>query len=196
MLFRSPYRGAYGHDLMALPEGEVFSACGAAHLIARDLFLQVGGFDERFFCYCEDLDLAFRLRLAGFTCVQVPDAVVLHAGSGISGRTSEFTLFHGHRNRVWTYVKNTPGLWMWILLPYHLAYDALMTYTSLRIGLGWTVGRAHLAALMGIGPVLADRRAVQKRRKAPIADLFRAMAWEPRSPLKRDIARRLAADAK
>ena len=47
--------------------------------------------------------------LAGWSAVQVPDAVVRHAGSGISGRTSEFTVFHGHRNRVWTWVKNTPG---------------------------------------------------------------------------------------
>jgi GT2 family glycosyltransferase len=178
------------------PEGEVFGPCAAAALYRREAFLALGGFDERFFCYCEDLDLAYRLRLDGWTAVQVPDAVVLHAGSGISGRTSEFTLFHGHRNRVWTYVKNTPGLWMWLLLPYHLAYDALMTYTSLRIGHGWTVGKAHLAALKGIGPVLADRRQVQKRRKAHISDLFRAMAWTPKAPLRRDIVRRLAAPAK
>jgi N-acetylglucosaminyl-diphospho-decaprenol L-rhamnosyltransferase len=177
------------------PEGEVFAPCAAAALYRSGPFRELGGFDERFFCYCEDLDLAFRLRLAGWTAVQVPDAVVRHAGSGISGRTSEFTLFHGHRNRVWTYVKNTPGLWMWLLLPYHLAYDALMTYTSLRIGHGWTVGRAHWAALKGIGPVLADRRSVQRGRKAPISELFRAMAWSPRAPLKRDIARRLAAPA-
>lgn len=174
------------------PEGEVFGPCAAAALYRRDAFLALGGFDERYFCYCEDLDLAYRLRIAGWQAVQVPDAVVRHAGSGISGRTSEFTLFHGHRNRVWTYVKNTPGVWVWLLLPYHLAYDLLMSYTSLRIGHGWTVARAHWAALKGISPVLADRRTVQRGRKAPVADLFRAMAWTPKSPMRRDIVRRLA----
>jgi GT2 family glycosyltransferase len=116
------------------PEGEVFGPCAAAALYRREVFLELGGFDESYFCYCEDVDLAYRLRLAGWQAVQVPDAVVRHAGSGISGRTSEFTIFHGHRNRVWTYVKNTPGVWFWLLLPYHMAYNSLMAYTGFRFG--------------------------------------------------------------
>ena len=54
--------------------GEVFSASAAAALYRRDAFLEVGGFDERFFCYYEDTDLAFRLRLAGHRCWYVPTA--------------------------------------------------------------------------------------------------------------------------
>ncbi len=45
---------------------------------------------ERFFCYCEDLDLAFRLRLQGHRCLQVADAVVRHHGSGITGSLGSF----------------------------------------------------------------------------------------------------------
>jgi GT2 family glycosyltransferase len=174
------------------PEGEVFGPCAAAALYRRDLFLQLGGFDEGYFCYCEDVDLAYRLRLAGWTAVQVPDAVVRHAGSAISGRTSEFTIFHGHRNRVWTWVKNTPTAWFWPLLPYHLGYNLLMTYTSFRIGRGGPMVRAYWAALAGIGPVLAQRRAIQKGRKASLSSLARAMAWTPKAPLRRDVVRRLA----
>lgn len=174
------------------PEGESFGPCAAAALYRRDVFVALGGFYERFFCYCEDVDLAYRLRLAGWTSVQVADAVVRHAGSAISGRTSEFTLFHGHRNRVWTFVKNTPAAWLWALIPYHLAYDALVTYTSFRLGRGPAVLKAHWAALIGIGPVLADRRAVQRSRKVSLGKLARAMAWEPRSPHRRDVVRRLA----
>jgi len=177
------------------PEGEVFGPCAAAALYRREPFVALGGFDESFFCYCEDVDLAYRLRLAGWTAVQVPDAVVRHAGSGISGRASDFTLFHGHRNRVWVYVKNTPSIWLWLLLPYHLAYDALMMASALRRGIGRPVVRAHWAALTGLGPVLAARRAVQRTRKAPLRDLFDAMAWLPAAPLRRDIARRLARKA-
>ena len=173
------------------PESEVFAPCGAAALYRRDLFVDHGGFDERFFCYCEDLDLAYRLRLLGWTAVQVADAVVRHAGSGISGRTSEFTLFHGHRNRVWTYLKNTPGVWVWLLLPYHLAYDLAMTWSSRKVGRLGVVARAHWAAFVGAGPILRSRREVQRARTAPVKDLFDAMAWSPAAPLKRDVARRL-----
>jgi GT2 family glycosyltransferase len=174
------------------PEGEVFGPCAAAALYRRDVFVALGGFDERYFCYCEDVDMAYRLRLAGWTAVQVPGAVVRHAGSAISGRTSEFTVFHGHRNRVWTWVKNTPGPWFWPLLPYHLAYDLLMTYTSFRIGRGWPVLRAHWAALTGLGPVLAQRRTIQRGRKAALSDLARALGWAPKARLRRDVAHGLA----
>jgi GT2 family glycosyltransferase len=174
------------------PEGEVFGPCAAAALYRLDAFLALGGFDESYFCYCEDVDLAYRLRLAGFQAVQVPGAVVRHAGSAISGRTSEFTIFHGHRNRVWTWVKNTPGPWFWPLLPYHLAYDALMAYSSFRVGRGGVLLRAYGAALKGIGPVLKRRREVQRGRKASLSALARAMAWRPDAPVKRDIARRLS----
>jgi len=178
------------------PEGEVFGPCAAAALYRREAFMALGGFDERYFCYCEDVDIAYRLRLAGWTAVQVPDAVVRHAGSAISGRRSGFTLFHGHRNRVWTYVKNTPGPWLWLLLPYHLAYDlALIAWAAFR-GYGGPVARAHWKALSGMGPIWESRRVVQKARKASLRDLFEAMAWKPASPVRRGVARRLAERAR
>lgn len=187
------WRGRFLWPASAVPpEGEVFGPCAAAALYRRDLFVALGGFDERFFCYCEDVDLAYRLRLAGWSAVQVADAVVRHAGSGISGRTSEFTVFHGHRNRVWTWVKNTPGLWLWILLPYHLAYNAAMWWSSRKIGSLGVMSRAYVAAVKGLPAVWQDRRRVQKTRKASLQSLFRAMAWLPQAPLRRDIVRRLA----
>ena len=188
------WRARQGRSVSEIPpEGEVFGPCAAAALYRMDVFLELGGFDESYFCYCEDVDIAYRLRLAGWQAVQVADAVVLHAGSAISGRVSEFTVFHGHRNRVWTYVKNTPGVWVWLLLPYHMAFNAFMLYGILSVGKrGRVMLRAYWAALTGIGPVLKARRQVQKTRKASIKSLFRAMAWSPSDPLHRDVAARLA----
>ena len=61
-----PWRGGHGWSVNELPaEGEVFAPCAAACLIRADAFREANGFDERFFCYVEDIDLAFRLRLGG-----------------------------------------------------------------------------------------------------------------------------------
>ena len=77
-----------GHG-KAVPDGngyqEVFSACGAAAMYRTSSVLEAGGFDEDFFCYVEDVDLGFRLRLRGERCLLVPDAVVAHAGGVSSG---------------------------------------------------------------------------------------------------------------
>ncbi len=77
--FGVPWRGGYGHVRAGLPlQGQVFSPCAAAALYRRAAWQEVGGFDETFFCYCEDVDLGFRLRLAGHSILQVPQAVVRH----------------------------------------------------------------------------------------------------------------------
>lgn len=174
-----PYRGAYGHDLTDLPEGEVFSACGAAHLIARDLFLQMGGFDERFFCYCEDVDLGYRLRLIGEATLFVPQAVVSHVGSAILGARSDFALYHGTKNRLWLLIKNTP----WPLVPVvallHLPVMALLLVMHALRGEARPVLRGLAAGLAGIGPILASRGSVQANRTAPVSAVLRAMAISP-----------------
>ncbi len=77
-----PWRGGHGWPVKELPrEAEVFAPCAAACLIRADAFREAKGFDERFFCYVEDVDLAFRLRLMGHCCIQVPAAVVRHVGA-------------------------------------------------------------------------------------------------------------------
>lgn len=65
--------------------GEIFSPCAAAAMYRRNVLSSLGGFDEDYFCYVEDVDLGFRLRLSGFKAYYVPEAVVRHAGSATSG---------------------------------------------------------------------------------------------------------------
>jgi GT2 family glycosyltransferase len=73
----------------------------------------VGLFDERFFMYYEDLDLAWRARLRGWKFACAPDSVVHHVHCGTSGEWSAFFLFHVERNRVFVSVKNAPA---WLAL--------------------------------------------------------------------------------
>ena len=182
-----PYRGGYLQpDPGDTPEGEVFSPCGAAMLIDRELFLALGGFDESFFCYCEDVDLGYRLQLAGEPTVLAPDAVVRHVGSASSGGAkSEFALFHGYRNRFWVLVKDTPGLLLPLVLPAHLlAVAYIAARRPNRPYFGITL-KAYRAALAGLGPVLRRRRAGQKARRRSALAIARAMTWNPRDLMGR-----------
>ena len=156
--------------------GDVFAACAAAALYRRRAFEDVGGFDERFFCYFEDVDLGFRLRLQGYRTLYVPDAVVRHVSSALSGYRSDFAVYHGERNAVWTYVKNMPSPLFWMYLPQHVLLNAaaLLFYPWRRQGR--TVWRAKRDALLALPDVLRQRRAVQLRKTAGWRDLRRAMA--------------------
>jgi GT2 family glycosyltransferase len=177
-----PWRGRYGHPVETVPpEGEAFAPCAAAALYRRDVLEKIGGFDETFFCYCEDVDLAFRIRLQGGTCVQLPDAVVYHVGSAITGPQSHFTLYHSARNRVWLMIKNLPLGLLVPLLPVHLAYMALTLWRHPRGNSNYfSATLAGLrAAFSGIGPVLKARRDIQKRRKVSTAAVARMLCWNP-----------------
>lgn len=182
-----PFRGSYGRpDPGALAPAEVFSPCGAAMMIDRRLFLDLGGFDERFFCYCEDVDLGYRLRLAGQTVLLAPEAVVAHEGSvSTGGRRSDFSLYHGARNRLWLYVKNTPPALLWLTLPFHAVATVAAWLRAVLQGHAAPVQRGLKDALAGLPGMLASRRQIQARRTATSGDLASMMVWNPLDALAR-----------
>ena len=168
------WRGGKGYPLQALPsEGAVFGPCAAAALYRRDVFLDIGGFDESFFCYYEDVDLAFRLRLTGQACVFVPDACVEHVGSAVSGVESPFSVYHITRNRIWTLIKDMPGV---LLLGLGIP-AALVLLRSLFRGHTRTKARALSDALRGLPAILASRREVQARRVTSLASVAQSFTW-------------------
>jgi GT2 family glycosyltransferase len=149
---------------------EVFGVCGAACLMPKAIFDELGGFDEHFFASHEDVDLSYRARLRGYRCRYVAAAIVRHHGSATLGRVSAFAVYHGQRNLEWTYVKNTPG---WLLprtFAGHVIYNAAAAAYFARVGLLGTFVRAKLAAAAGLPRVLRQRAIVQRaRRVAPSA---------------------------
>lgn len=155
---------------------EVFSACAAAAMYRTDVLLESGGFDEDFFCYFEDVDLGFRLGLFGNHCLFVPSAVVYHVGSGTTGGAkSDFSLYHGHRNLVWAFVKNMPGLLLIIFLPLHLLINiGSLIWFSLQ-GRGKVILRAKWDAVKGIPKAWRQRTGIQSARKVPVRDILRRM---------------------
>jgi GT2 family glycosyltransferase len=182
------WRGGFGHRLAdAPPAGECFAPCGAAALYPRELFLEAGGFDERYFCYHEDVDIAFRLRLRGERCQFVPDAVVRHAGSGISGRSSTFAVFHGVRNGVWTYVKNMPGGLLLATSPVWLIGSLMLLSRGAVRGVFVPTWLGFWAAFKGFGPMLKTRGELKSERRISPGKLAPAFSWNPFSYLGRSI---------
>jgi GT2 family glycosyltransferase len=172
------------HGRQALPPTrgqEVFSACGAAAFFRKDVFLQAGGFDEQYFAYNEDVDLGFRLRLAGHRCLFVPAARVLHVGSASTGLRSETSIYYGHRNLVWTFFKDMPLALLLLYLPAHLAmtFSYLVYFSAIRKG--GTLLRAKWDALRLLPQILRARPAVQAARRVGVRHLYAQMSktWLP-----------------
>jgi len=134
----------------------VFGACAGAALYRRNVFLEAGGFDERFFAYIEDVDLALRLRLAGWRCRYEP-AVARHASEGSSGQLSRPPAFWVERNTLLLVGKWFPLRWL-----------PLVAYRQL--GWSWHALRdrrlsAHLRGALAALPLLP--RALIERRRRP-----------------------------
>lgn len=155
---------------------EIFSPCAAAALYRRQALADVGGFDEDYFCYVEDVDLGFRLRLAGYKAMYVPDAVVHHVGSATTGgQHSDFSVYHGHRNLVWTYIKDMPGALFWLLLPLHLLLNLVtIVWFTLR-GQFRVILRAKRDAIKGLPRMWAKRRKIQAARVASVWEVWRVL---------------------
>jgi GT2 family glycosyltransferase len=166
-------RPLHASDLIAI---DVFAACGAAALYRHDALVRAGGFDEDYFCYCEDVDLGFRLRLAGQRCRLVPEAVVHHRGCATTGgHGSDFSVYHGHRNIVWMFIKDMPGAMFWLLLPVHLLQNLAIIVCFVLRGQGGVICRAKWDALMGVPRAWRKRQRVQAQRVASLAQIWHAM---------------------
>lgn len=180
------YRAGYGKPISQLPpEGEVFAPCAAAALYRRDVFEELGGFDERFFCYNEDVDFAYRARLIGHRTIQVRDATVDHLGYASSGRRSEFATYYGARNRLWVFLKNTPGWLLWVLAPVHFVITILLWLSAARFGQFKLFGRAIYDALKAWPEIMEDRRDIQRRKTVSVMNIAKAMCWNPMNLLTR-----------
>lgn len=170
-MYRQPMR-----DLDVLPR-EIISPCAAIALYRRAAFDACGGFDEDYFCYMEDVDLGFRLQLAGWRCLHVPNAYAIHYGASATGRRSEFSTYHGHRNMIWVFCKNMPGVLFWLFLPLHLLANLLSIAVLVARGQPGIAYRAKVDALRGLPAILAKRRQIQRAREISMFDILNKLTF-------------------
>jgi GT2 family glycosyltransferase len=168
---------------------EVFSSCAAAALYPRLAFLDVGGFDEDYFSYFEDVDLGFRLRLSGAPCFFVPQAIVFHVGSASTGKKSSFSVYYGYRNLIWTFLKDMPDFLYWLYLPLHLGTILFFALYLTMQGQGRAIWSAIFDAIRGFPQMLRKRRKIQGSIKIKPFDLFSVMSSNLFEPYREFINR-------
>ncbi len=150
----------------------VFGAMGGAAAYRRALFEDVGLLDEEFFAYLEDVDLAFRAQLRGWTCLYVPEARVVHLGSATGGGT--LASYYNGRNLVRLLVKDVPAPLLPRLLPGMLGFQVRRARAALLAWRGKEARatlRGQLDGLLGIPWCFGARHAVQARRTVPDGDV-------------------------
>jgi GT2 family glycosyltransferase len=158
-------------------EEQVFSASGTACLWRADVFRRLGGFDERFHAYYEDVDLGFRARRAGWECWYAPRGVVHHVGGGTSGeRWSEFESFYAVRNRWATIAKNAPTGWLVRNAPLVVAGELASLGRALARGELRFVLRAYRELLGSADELRAQRAEAARGAVAGYRDLRPALA--------------------
>lgn len=164
---------------------EVFGACAGAGLFRRSALVdaaeRIGDgcpqvFDEQYFMYLEDVDLAWRLRLRRWRSVYSPAAIVWHKGSGSAGEGSAFKNYLLARNKVWTLLKDYPSPALLAFAPAIVGYDLASAPYRLFIQGQSAAFRGRLAALRELRTVLAKRRAIQARRLAPWPEIRSALS--------------------
>ncbi len=148
---------------------EVFGPCAGAALYRRAMLDVIGLFDEDFFGYYEDVDLAWRARNAGWRCLYAPRARVYHAHSATGGQDPSRKRYLIGRNKVWTLIKNYPWpdvlLWWPLIMGFELAavlYALLIERDSASL-------RGRLAGWRGVSHACRKRRAGQRGARAHLS---------------------------
>jgi GT2 family glycosyltransferase len=155
--------------------GPVFGACGGAALYRRRMIDEIGFFDDDFFLVHEDTDLNFRALLAGWRCVYVAEAVVLHRVSGTIGLRSPLAVRQFSRNTEWVYLKNMPLSLMLRYLHHKILVDLYTLIDSLRDGRIGSLLMGKIQALAGAPRMLKKRREVQRLRTISVREIDRML---------------------
>ena len=172
-----------GTLLSDAPDGlwEVFAACGAAAAYNREMFFLMEGFDESFFCYLEDIDLAYRIRLAGGKCIHVSDAIVKHVGSSSSDMVAGFRHENSARNNTGLIVKNTPLFALLIILPTYILASIWLIFRTRKNHNNRARRKGFISGLKLFPIYLKKRKNVFSHSKINLVDILKKMSWAPSS---------------
>jgi GT2 family glycosyltransferase len=163
-------RGVWERDIGQFDQQvDVFGACGGAAAYRKSMLDQIGWLDERFFMYCEDVDLAWRHQLVGWRTVFVPEAVAFHRLSASGGGVT--ASYYTGRNTIYVLAKNVPAPLLRRYLPTIVAAQGRVARAALGSWRGEAARarlRGQLAGLITWPGLLGSRRSIQRARRVSI----------------------------
>lgn len=147
-------------------ETSIFSGSGCGMAVHKAVWHSLGGFDEDFWMYLEDVDLAFRAQLSGWQAVFAPRARIYHRLSATSGDT--LASYYVGRNTIWTIAKNMPtSLLMRNFFKILMGQLAIMldAVRNIQGEAARARLRGQLDGLLGLPRQIAKRQTIQVRRR-------------------------------
>jgi len=159
-------------------DGNIFWASGTATLIRKSVLDEVGAFDEDFFAHMEEIDLNWRMHLAGYRVVAVPKAIVYHNAGSTLKPDSPKKVYLNHRNSLVMILKNY-GLknLLWII-PVRVCLEFLtLVYALLKLDFARLKGGflALIYVLFNFFRIVGKRKQVHQLRKVPDSEIFKKM---------------------
>jgi GT2 family glycosyltransferase len=142
------------------PSG-IHSAKGACFATRKDVYFKVGGYDQDFFVYCDDVDYGWRVNMAGFASLYTPDSIVYHEGGAQAGR-GPAVIFHDTKNRYMMLLKNEKSVTR------RLFFASLLATKDLRdvlIHLRHRNAELALMKVRGVLWVVKNFRLVEQKRR-------------------------------
>jgi GT2 family glycosyltransferase len=161
---------------------EVFWASGAAMVIKSRVYQEMGGFDDYFFAHQEEIDLCWRIKLAGYKIFCCPQSVVYHVGGGTLPRGNSRKTFLNFRNNQITLAKNLPWSEKWWKIPFRLFLDqvsALKGLVSGDAGYFIAIFKAHLGFFDWILLRKKAPKPVSKRKLKDLTGVYKGnVVWQ------------------
>ena len=167
-------------------EADIFWASGACCLLRMSTLSEIGLLDEQFFAHMEEIDLNWRMHLAGYRVVAVPSSVVYHQAGSTLHASSPRKTYLNHRNGLLILLKNYSPARLLAFLPVRFLLDvveALRSLLSLRWLHALMVLRAHFHILTHLPRILHQRRQSRSLRRIPDATIQakfyrRSIVWD------------------
>lgn len=161
---------------------EVFWASGAALLLRSHVYRELDGFDEFFFAHQEEIDLCWRIQLAGYKIFCCPQSIAYHVGGGTLPRGNSRKTFLNFRNNQVMLWKNLPWREKWWKVPFRLSLDQVSALKGLLSGDGGyflAIIKAHLAFFGWLFSGRRNSRVPARQSLRTLSGVFRGnIVWQ------------------